>query len=201
MITDIKDFLDKLDNDLNPIKEQAVKYYDLHSMVREDNAIQLFKQSWIAPQSFGLILFPPADRNWLSEFEKRTGKLIPKIYENILLQMNGCFVFDFSLFGLPKSIYTKGVLDRRGLLQQYDLTEANLSWIREYDIDQNMFHIGSRLYSDTENTGYFVDRETILSIKNTGEIVNTFSTVKDFVLTEIDAAEQMMIADRNESGN
>jgi len=198
MIIDINDFLDKLDNDLNPIKEQAVKYYDIDSSLREDNVVQIYKQPWIAPQNFGLLLFPPVNKNWLGEFEKRTGKLIPKIYEKILLQLNGCFVYDFSLFGLPKSIYTKDVLGRN-ILQQFDLTEANLSWIKEYNIDQSFFHIGSRAYSYSENIGYFVDKETILSIKTTGEILNSFSTIKDFLAAEIDAAEQMMIMERDES--
>ena len=126
MTTEIVDFFDKLDNDLNPIKEQAIKYFDIDSKVRVDNAVQIFRRPWVAPENFGLLIFPPVDKNWLSEFEKRTGKVIPKVYENILRQMNGCFIYDFSLFGLPKSIYTKGVLDRKGLLQQYDLTTANI---------------------------------------------------------------------------
>ena len=78
MTTNIKNFIDRLDNDLCPIKEQAFKYYDIDSKVREDNAVQIFKQVWIAPQSFGLVLFPPADKNWISKFEKETGKLMPK---------------------------------------------------------------------------------------------------------------------------
>jgi hypothetical protein len=200
MTTSIKNFIDRLDNDLCPIKEQAFKYYDIDSKVREDNAVQIFKQVWIASQSFGLVLFPPADKNWISKFEKETGKLMPKIYENILLQMNGCFVYDFALFGLPKSIYTKGILDR-SLLQQFDLATANTSWIREYNIPPNLFHIGSRAYSYSENTGYFVDNETILSIKTTGEIVNSFATVKDFFTTEIEVAEQMMLSERDERKN
>jgi len=200
MTREIKDFFDKLDNDLNPIKEQAIKYFDIDSKVRVDNAVQIYRRPWVAPENFGLLIFPPVDKNWLSEFVKRTGKVIPKVYENILRQMNGCFIYDFSLFGLPKSIYTKGVLNR-SVLQQFDLTTANTSWVREYAIDQKLFHIGGRAYSYSENIGYFVDGETILSARTTGEIVNSFSTVKEFFATEIDAAEKMMIEERNEGEN
>ena len=200
MKAEIKNFLDKLNSDLNPIKEQAIKYCDIDSAVREDSVIQIFKRPWVAPENFGLLLYPPVDKNWLVEFEKRTSKVIPKIYENILLQMNGCFVYDFSLFGLTKSMHTKGLLDRK-VLQQFDLTIANTSWIREYDIDQNLLHIGNRAYSYSENIGYFVEKETILSIKTTGEVVNSFATVKEFFETEIDAVEQMMIEERGESRN
>jgi hypothetical protein len=199
MRIEIKNFLDKLDNDLNPIKEQAIKYYDIDSTIRAKNVVQIFKRPWIAPENFGLVLYPPVEKSWLVEFEKKTGKVIPKIYENVLLQMNGCFVYDFSLFGLPKSIYTKGVLDR-SVLQQFDLTTANISWIREYEIDQDLFHIGGRAYSYSENIGYFVDKETILSIKETGEVVNSFATIRDFFVTEIEVAEKMMIAERDENG-
>jgi len=86
-------------------------------------------------------------------------------------------------------------------LHQFDLTIANTDWIREYDIDQNLFHIGSRHYSYSENIGYFMDKETILSIRTTGEVVNFFATLRDFFESEIDAAEQIMIAKREESGN
>ena len=195
MTKDIKDFFDKLDSDLNPIKEQAVRYFDIESNVRADNAIQIFKRPWVAPENFGLILYPPVEKEWLVEFERKIGKIIPKLYEEILFQMNGCFVYDFSLFGLPKSIYTKGVLDRR-ILQQFDLTEANSSWIRGYDVNQNLFHIGSHCYD--ERIGYFVDNNTILSIKETGEIVNSFATVKDFLIKEIEMAEKIMIAERDD---
>ena len=195
MTKDIKDFFDKLDSDLNPIKEQAVRYFDIESNVRADNVIQIFKRPWVAPENFGLILYPPVEKEWLVEFERKTGKIIPKLYEEILLQMNGCFVYDFSLFGLPKSIYTKGVLDRC-ILQQFDLTEANSSWIREYDANQDLFHIGSHCYD--ECIGYFVDNNTILSIKETGEIVNSFATVKDFLIKEIEMAEKIMIMERDD---
>jgi hypothetical protein len=46
-----------------------------------------------------------------------------------------------------------------------------------------------------------VDKETILSIRATGEIVNSYATATDFFKTEIEAAEQMMITERDESGN
>jgi hypothetical protein len=200
MKAEIENFLDKLSGDLNPIKEQVIKYCDIDSTIRKENIVLVFKRPWVAPENFGLMLYPPVDKSWLVEFEKRTGKAIPKIYENILLQMNGCFVYDFSLFGLPKSIYTKGVLDR-SVLQQFDLTTANTSWIREYEIDQNLFHIGGRAYSYSENIGYFVDKETILSIRTTGEVLNSFVTVKDFFETEIEAAEQIMIIEREGNGN
>jgi hypothetical protein len=87
------------------------------------------------------------------------------------------------------------------VLQQFDLTTANTNWIKEYDIDQSLFHIGSRAYSYSENIGYFVDKKTILSIRTTGEVVNSFATVKDFFATEIEAAEQIMITERDECGN
>ena len=195
MTKDIKDILDKLDSNLNPIKEQAIRYFDIESNVGADNVVQIFKRPWVAPENFGLILYPPVEKEWLFEFERKTGKIIPKLYEEILLQMNGCFVYDFSLFGLPKSIYTKGVLDRC-ILQQFDLTEANSSWIREYDANQDLFHIGSHCYD--ERIGYFVDNNTILSIKETGEIVNSFATVKDFLIKEIEMAEKIMIMERDD---
>src|SRR6478609_7706159 len=115
MTSEIITFLDTLNSDFDPIKEQATKYFDSDSKIREDGAAQIFRRPWVAPLNFGLLLFPPVDKAWFSEFYKLTNKAIPKIYQDILLIMNGCFVYDFALYGLPKTIYTDGLLSRRSL--------------------------------------------------------------------------------------
>jgi hypothetical protein len=40
-----------------------------------------------------------------------------------------------------------------------------------------------------------------LSVKIRGEIVNSFSTVREFFATEIEVAEKMLIAEREECEN
>jgi hypothetical protein len=192
MTTEINNFLNHLPSDWEPIKQQAVKYFDTDSKIREDSAAQIFRQPWIAPEAYGLLLFPPAEKSLFQEFQKKTNRIIPKICQEILLSVNGCFVYGFSLYGLPKSIYATGLLDRGGL-QQFDLTTAGVDWIKEYDVDQNLFHFGGRRYSYSENIGYFVDNDKILSMRKNGKTLNSWTTIKDFLASEIKIAEQMMI--------
>ena len=192
MTTEINAFLKNLNSDWNPVKEQVIKYFDIDSKIRNDGAAQIFKRPWIAPQNYGILIFPPVDKKLFHEFYKRTNKTIPRIYQNILIAVNGCLVYNFSLYGLPKSIYTTGLLDRT-ILQQYDLTTANIDWVKEYDIDQNLFHIGGRAYSYEENIGYFLDNDKIYSIRKSGEILNSWTDTKSFLQTEITIAEKMML--------
>lgn len=194
MTKEINVFINKLSSDWEPIKEQAVKYFDLDSKIRGDGAIQIFRLPWIAPQNFGLLLFPPVNKAWFIKFKENTSIEIPLYYQEILLKMNGCIIYDFSLFGLPKTMYTSGLLSR-GNLQQFDLAIANTYWKQEYEIDQNLFHIGGNRYSYTENIGYFIDsnNNTILSIRTNGQILNKWDNFKDFLIQEIESSEKMML--------
>lgn len=192
MTEDVKIFLDKLSNDFSPIVEQAKKYFDNNSKIRKDGAAEIFRRPWVAELNYGLWLFPPVETTWLDNFVERTNKPIPNLYKKLLLELNGCFVYDFSLFGLPKSVYTTGLLDR-STTQQFDLGTANRNWIREYDVDPDLFHIGGRSYSYSENIGYFIDGDTILSIRKSGEIIDTWNTLLEFLSDEIAVSEKRML--------
>jgi hypothetical protein len=130
MKTEIKTFLDNLNSDFDIVKEQVDKYYNFDNKadLRHDGAVKIFNRTWVAPMNYGLLLFPPADKAIIEKFEKKEKLKIPDFYKTILTMMNGCFIYDFSLFGLPKSIYEKGLLDRSDLYQ-FDLGTANKDWI------------------------------------------------------------------------
>lgn len=195
MTNEIDNFLKNLTPDWTPIKEQVTKYFDIDSKIREDGAAQIFRRPWVAPQNFGLLLFPPVDKNWFNLFNEKTDLTIPKMYQDILSEMNGCFVFEFSLFGLPSTMYMTGLLSRT-VLQQYDLGTANTTWKHGYDIDKSLFHIGGRAYSYEENIGYFIDNNKIFSIRENGEIIKSWITFSDFLKEEIKVAEQMMLKEK-----
>jgi hypothetical protein len=192
MTEDAKIFLDKLSNDCSPIVKQAQKYFDGDSKIRKDGAAEIFRRPWIAELNYGLWLFPPAEKKWLDSFTEQNNKPIPNLYQELLLELNGCFVYDFSLYGLPESIYTNGLLDR-STTQPLDLGTANRNWIREFNVDPDLFHIGGRSLSSSENTGYFIDGGKILSIRTSGEIINTWNTIFDFLNTEIILSEKQML--------
>ena len=197
MTIEISSFLKSLSSEWEPVKDQAKKYFDSDSKIREDGAAQIFRRPWIAPLNFGLLLFPPVDKTWFAEFNKQTDKTIPEFYQNVLSNINGCFVYDFALYGLPRTLYTEGLLSRR-ILQQYDLGRANTDWIGNYNIDNDLFHIGGRSYSYDENIGYFLDGDRILSIRKNGEVLNSWATMTEFLKSEIEIVEKMMIKKRDE---
>jgi hypothetical protein len=192
MTEDLKIFLDKLSIDCSPIVEQAKMYSDSDSKIRKDGVAEIFRRPWVAEQNYGLWLFPPVETTWLDIFIERTFKPIPNLYKKLLLELNGCFVYDFSLYGLPKSLYTTGLLDR-STSQQFDLGTANKNWIKEYNVDPNLFHIGGRSYSYSENIGYFIDGNTILSIRKSGEIIDTWNNLLEFLNAEIKISESQML--------
>ena len=196
MTDEINLFLEKLDTDWNPLKKQALKYFDQDSKIRPDGALQIYRRFWIAPQNYAILIFPPAEKLWFEKFYERTGFEIPNLYKEILLKVNGFFVYDFDLFGLPKSIYETGLLERL-TLQQFSLESANIYWKTNYKIENKLFHIGSGRYSDDENLGYFIDGEKILSIRENGEILNSWNSVKKFLSEEIEKEENNMLNEKS----
>ena len=185
-------FLNNLKPEFDSIKLQATKYVDAESNIRDDGAAKIYRRQWVAPQNFGLLLFPPAEEILFKKFHEETNLIIPKLYQDILSQMNGCFVYDFELFGLLET----NLLDRT-ILQQHNLKVANVSWITSYNIDENLFHIGGRLYSEIENIGYFIEENKILAIRENGEILNVWTNFSDFLNHEINIAEQIMLDEKN----
>ena len=200
MTSEAKKFLNKFKPDLQPIKVQVEKYFDSDSGIRNDGALQAFKRPWVAPLNFGVLIFPPATKGLIEKYNERSDKPIPPFCIDILRQMNGCFIYDFSLFGLPQSIYTNNLLDR-SFLQQYDLGTANTSWIKEYEINNNAFHFGGRAYSDEENIGYFFHNNNIFSLRQNGEVVSEWRNLNDFLKDEVDLAEQMMLDEKPSQSN
>jgi hypothetical protein len=197
MYSQVESFLDTLDPFWQAIKEQAIKYSDQYSHIANDGTIQIFRRPWVAPFNYGLMFYPPARKEYFEIFQQKTGKAIPSLYQQILLQMNGCFVYDFALYGLTPSLYSMGLLDR-SLLQPFDLGTANTDWMEEYKLDRTLFHIGGRAYTPKENIGYFLDSSNnILSIRKNGKQLGKWTLFRDFLTEEIEAAEKMMLKERN----
>ena len=191
-------FFQEFDGNLSPIKDQAVKYLDSDSTIDEEGSAIIFRRPWIAPQNFGLRIFPPTSINYFSIFKDKCGFDIPEIYVNILLKMNGCFIYDFNLFGLPNSIYMEGFLNRK-ISQPLDLQTANIYWKNVFQVNSNFFYFGGRAYNFDENVGYFLDQENnILSYLKSRKLINSWQNFSEFLKEEILEAEKMMIDERNE---
>jgi hypothetical protein len=191
MTENIKIEIGKIPDSFLAIKEQGLKYLKNNSKL-DTSAINILHRPWVAPFNWGLTLFKGVNPNWLNQFTKLTNKTIPDFYCEFLLSINGCFIYNLSLYGLTPSIYTKGTLDRSSL-QCLDLTTANNNWINEYNVSQDLFYFGGRVYSPSENIGYFVEQNlTIKSIRKNGKEIQEWSDFKTFLIEEVTQAENMM---------
>jgi hypothetical protein len=168
------------------IKKQAKKYIQNGSHIDERERVNILHRPWVAPLNWGLMLYNGADIKWINEAEKTIEKTIPDFYKRFLTNINGCFLYDISMFGLIPSL-------TRSFLQCHDLTTANREWIKEFDIDQNFFHFGGGTYSYDENTGYFYGQNKIISIRKNGNLVNEWNNFSDFLNDELIRAEKEML--------
>lgn len=184
-----EDRLKSISDNLSSIRNIAMKYISF-GFIEENGEFRIYNRTWIAPLNYAIYLFDKTPQTFFEKYNSEYKKDIPNIYKTFLNELNGCNVFDLSLYGLTPSIYEKGIIDR-SKVQCYDLGTANKFWKNEFEIDKNMFHFGSRSYSFDENIGYFLDStDCIKSILKNGEIVNQWYDFSTFLSDEIDAAEQ-----------
>lgn len=180
--------IDSYPDEYIAIKKQARKYILNGSNIDKNGRINILHSPWIAPLNWGLMLYKGADKNWINEAELTTQKIIPDFYKKFLLTINGCFLYDISMFGLIHSM-------TRTFLQCHNLTTANISWIKEFDVDQSFFYFGGGTYSFEENAGYFYGQGNIMSIRKNGKLVNKWTNFADFLNDELARAEREMLKD------
>jgi hypothetical protein len=159
------------------------------SSIDLDKTIQIAHRPWIGPLNYAIVVFPPARKDWIKNFKDR---IIPKDYQDVLLATNGVFLYGFSLFGLTPSKQENPPRQDRSVLQCLDLGVANREWMREYEVNQELFHFGSREYSQSENIGYFMEgSKEIQAVRKTGEIIQGWGSISEFLHDEIREAENL----------
>ncbi len=178
--------IDSYSDEYIALKKQARKYIQNGSNIDKNEKINILHRPWIAPLNWGLMLYKGADRKWINQVEESIKKTIPDFYKKFLTEINGCFLYDISMFGLIQSL-------TRSFLQCHDLTTANIHWIKEFDVDQSFFHFGGGKYSYDENTGYFYGQNKIISIRKNGMLVTEWNDFSDFLNDELTRAEKGML--------
>lgn len=189
----VVDTLNNLQIEFRPLKEHSLKYTEHCSIIDTDDNFRIGHRPWVAPYNFTITLFAPAKKAWLSKFKKRQGKAIPAIYQKFLLEVNGCFCYGISLYGLAPSMQGSIPQIDRSKLQCLDLDLANEYWIHEFNVDKNSFYFGGRTYSFDENIGYFILIDgSINTMRKNGEVINHYRSFTDFLEKELSIAEDMM---------
>jgi hypothetical protein len=185
----IKEYVESLPDELSALKDVALRYLKYCSSIESDNTLHIAHKPWLGSGAYAIVLFQPVRKTWIKKFKERR---IPKSYQNFLLATNGLFAFGLSLYGLTPSMQlTPPKLDR-SKLQCLDLGLANRDWIKEFDVDQNLFHFGSREYSHTENIGYFIsDNLQVQAIRKMGGRLRHWGSIPEFLRDELNEAEKM----------
>jgi len=175
-------------DEYSAIKKQAIKYLQNNSNIEDTGILNILHRPWIAPFNWGLTIYQGIEIDEITGAEQTIGKPIPHFYRRFLTSINGCFLYDLSLFGIIRSI-------TRSALQPHSLESANRDWIVEFDTDQSFFHFGGAAYSYDENIGYFYGHNKIMSIRKNGKLVNEWSSFSDFLDAELIRAETLMLKD------
>jgi hypothetical protein len=128
-------------------------------------------------------------RSRLSDYED-----VPPSYRKLLTRLNGAFVFNIALFGIPLSMAQNPPLLNRSVLQPFDVCTANKQWRIEYGVARSKFFFASGSHSSTENVGYFLTLDNQVEAYLTGERkFGEWHTLGAFILAELQRAESQFL--------
>ena len=127
-----KERIASLADDLQPLADVASRNLK-HGASLKDGVLTIAPTTWVGPQANAIWIYEPLPDAWLP-----AGLACPDSYRAILRQMNGCFAFGLSLYGIPSPT---GQLVR-STLRPLSLELANSEWHYEYSGGEHGFHFG-----------------------------------------------------------
>jgi len=182
--------LNQLPSGLQPLAAAVWQHRSRGTHLRGDGTVQVAPMPWVGPEAFAFVLYPGAERAWLTAFARRTGRAIPEAYGTVLTALNGCFAFDLALYGLPPSLQDPAPPVPRGTLEPLDLETANRYWAQEYRGAEQEFCCGGCTLTATENVGYFLTSSgSFRSRRKEGEVLREWTSIRDLLTEELPAAE------------
>jgi hypothetical protein len=185
-------FIDSLITDLRPAQDVATRLLgEGPENDIQDGVIRISKRRKIGTEAYAIILYKGLSDEDIQKYERMHQFKIHPSYRNILLSINGAFLFQMSLFGIPPSMNSNTLFLDRSVLQPHDLSTAHLSWRHEFKNCEELFHFGGGPWSFTDNVGYFLDTNgKIYSVLKDGNIVDSWSDFKEFISIELERSEQ-----------
>jgi hypothetical protein len=167
-----------LGGDLAPLITSVSRYVRFGTAVN-NSTVMVAPMPWRAPQAYAFRLYEPLSPEVELNFD------CPDFYRAVLYQMNGCFAFGLSLYGLPT---LNGQLNR-STLRPLSLHEANTSWRNEFKGADTTFHFGSAKLSESENVGYFYSDGSILCLRESGAELKRWAKFAAFLNDELARVE------------
>ena len=188
-----------LDDDLAPIRLVAERVADADSVIDPRTAAALLsRRPKIGVEAYACVVFAGVAPDVMTRYEEIQRSIgnrdfeIPLSYRNVLHRLNGAWIFQVSLYGLPPSMCQKPPLLDRSSRQPLDLGTANQNWRKRYSTDLNHFHFGSGPHTFQENVAYFLDGDgRVFSLLPGAQQVSEWSSIQAFLSAEIPRAESL----------
>jgi hypothetical protein len=199
MLDKTQALLDVLDGELTPVRQLLGRFVGEDTVVDANTGTaKISHRPRMGPEAYAFILFPgiPADliEKYAEVHAKPTGErfYIPEIYRKLLARLNGAFLLEVSLYGLPPSMCKIPPTLNRSVRQPFDLATANRNWSREYKPTPEQFMFGGAPYSYCENLGYFLKPDGGIQAKRKGgELFADWSSFEPFLSDELRRAESI----------
>ena len=171
-----------------PIENFAKAHLEAGNYSANEEFALISNKKSVAPQYYQMVFWAGVTDETIDLYAEKFDLQFPEQYRQILKSFNGINVVGLSIFGIPKSMLSDPPLLNSKTRQCLDIRAANVHWIHDYKLEPNLFHFGSRHYSNEENCGYFISTEgTIYSFLKNGESVGAWDNLEDFFHSEISA--------------
>lgn len=189
--------LTRLDRELVPIRLVAERLAGADSVIDPaTGAVLISHRPRIGTEAYACVIFPGVEPEVVTRYEEiqrsigSDGFEIPTAYRNVLSRLNGAWMFQLSVFGLPPSMCQYPPLLDRTAHQPLDLGTANSDWRRKYAADPEQFHFGSSQFSAEENIAYFLNANgSVTAMLRGGHKVWDWPSIEGFLNAELPRAE------------
>ena len=197
----IEQFLQRLDGDLSPLKTVVQQLSSPDANIDPlTGGLRLSHRPAIGTEAYACILYPGVDSDVIERYEgihrARTSRYIdiPPFYKRVLGCLNGAFVFETALFGVPSSMAQNPPRLDRSAQHPLDVGTANEDWRLEYEVDHCRFFFASGSHSPTENVGYFLTPDNnVEGYLRGGNEIAQWETLGAFLAAEIERAKSRYI--------
>jgi hypothetical protein len=193
----IKRFLQTIDDDLSPLRGVIERLASSDANVEpRTGALRFSHRPEIGTEAYACVLFPGVGLDVINRYEgvhraRLSSYLdIPPFYKNLLTRLNGAYLFNIALFGVPPSMAQNPPLLDRSALQPLDVCTANENWRLEYRVARSNFYFASGPHSSTENVGYFLTPSNRVEAYLVGEKkIGEWAGMDVFLTEEVERAE------------
>lgn len=113
----------------------------------------------VAPEAYDIVLFEPLTTEALDTYQELHDFRLPERVLDLLHHVNGCMLFEITLYGVPPSMAVDPPMLDRSRRSPLDIASGRHWRVRYGASDLADVLIGSRNVGDTGQVGYFMDQQ------------------------------------------